>query len=141
MNWWVYALGAAVALAAADVMIKLAAGKISTNLGLLFYGLVPLIWSGIWLALDPSRGMAVPATRFGIFCAIGVAVTFTLVTLGLYAAFQAGAPISLVSPAVRLAGLLLASIVGVIFLKEPVTLRYVAGMVLACAGMYLIVTR
>ena len=141
MNWLVYALGAAVALAAADVMIKLGAGKVSTSLGILLYGVVPVIWALIWLAMDPHRGMKEPPQLVGVLCALGVGVTFTLVTIGLYGAFKAGAPISVVSPVVRLGGLALAAAVGLMLLKEPITTRLLLGLALATCGIYLIIKR
>jgi len=77
----------------------------------------------------------------GVPSAIGVGIAFSLVTVGLYATFGAGAPISLASPAIRLGGLLLASLIGLIVLREPFTWRYALGVLLACVGVYLIVTR
>ena len=59
----------------------------------------------------------------------------------LYGAFQAGAPLSLISPAVRLSGLIVASVFGVFLWNEPVTPRYVIGLCLAVTGVYLIVRR
>lgn len=38
MNWITFALFSAGALAAADICVKLAAGKLSNSLGLLIYG-------------------------------------------------------------------------------------------------------
>jgi drug/metabolite transporter (DMT)-like permease len=61
------------------------------------------------------------------------------VTIALYGAFKAGAPISVASPLIRLAGLLVASVVGVLFWKEGISLRYVIGMALSVAGIFLIV--
>jgi len=43
--------------------------------------------------------------------------------------------------AIRLGGLVLVSLAGLAFWREPLTWRYVAGMLLACGGIYLIITR
>ena len=72
---------------------------------------------------------------------MGMGFAFSAVTLGLYVTFSAGAPISLGSPVIRFGGILLTSIVGIILLREPLTLRYVIGVLLVCGGMYLIITR
>ena len=66
----------------------------------------------------------------GVWAALGVGASFSIVTIGLYATFGAGAPISVASPIIRLGGLLLAGLAGVILLREPLTLRYTIGMVL-----------
>ena len=141
LNWIIYALGTAVGLASADVLVKLASGKISNSIALLIYGtctfLVGLGWV-LWQRLHHAQQFAHPN---GILAAIGVGLAFSAVTGGLYITFGAGAPISLASPFIRLLGLLLASLVGILLLKEPFTWRYAVGMILAIVGVYLIITR
>jgi uncharacterized membrane protein len=139
VNWIIYAVGAAVALAVADVLVKLAAGKLPSSLGLLLYGCVPFATGLIWFLWDRSRNVSMAVQPQAIMFAVGVGVAFTLVTIALYGAFRAGAPISVASPLIRLAGLLIASVVGVVFWKEGISTRYVLGMVLSVAGLYLIV--
>ena len=72
---------------------------------------------------------------------LGVGVAFSAVTVGLYGAFRGGAPLSVTSPLVRLAGLIVASLCGVLIWNEPLTPRYVLGLCLAVVGVYFIVTR
>ena len=141
MTWIPYALGTAVALAAADFSIKIASGKLSNSLGLLFYGSCTFLAGMIWVLLDKTRGADLYAQPAGILAAAGVGVAFSAVTIGLYITFGAGAPISLASPIVRLGGLLIASIAGILLLHEPLTIRYIIGMALAFSGVALIITR
>jgi drug/metabolite transporter (DMT)-like permease len=136
-----YVAGAAVALAAADVFVKLAAGRLPDSLGMLLYGAVPFVTGLVWYAVDRGRGVAQPFDAHAVIFALAVGVTFTLVTFALYAAFRHGAPISLVSPSVRLGGLLLASVVGFVLWHEPITPRYAAGLLCSGLGVYLILTR
>lgn len=141
MNWIPYALGTAVALAAADFCIKLAAGKLSNSLGLLLYGGCTFLTGLCWVLIDRTRGVEIQAQIPGLIAATGVGIAFSAVTVGLYITFGAGAPISLASPLVRLGGLLIASIAGLFLLQEPLTVRYIIGMVLAIGGVSLIITR
>ena len=141
MGWIAYATGTAVALAAADFFIKLAAGRLSNSLALLLYGSCTFITGLAWVLLDKIRGVDIQAQASGVLAAIGVGVAFSCVTVGLYMSFWAGAPITLVSPFVRLGGLLVACLAGFVLLHEPLTGRYVIGMVLAVSGGYLIITR
>ena len=141
MGWILYAAGTAVALAAADFFIKLAAGKVSNSLGLLLYGSCTFLSGMSWFLMDRIRGVNLHAETPGILAAVCVGIAFSAVTIGLYMTFAAGAPISLGSPLVRLGGLFIASLAGVILLHEPLTLRYVTGMALATIGVYLIITR
>ena len=141
MRWILYATIAAAALAAADVFVKLAAGKLPNSLGTLIYGAVAFGVGLTWFLADRARGGLERASAAGIVYALGVGVAFSAVAIALYGAFRAGAPLSVASPLVRLSGLIVASLCGVLIWNEPVTPRYVIGLSLAVAGVYLIVTR
>jgi len=141
MGWIPYAAGSAVALAAADFFIKLAAGKLSNSLALLIYGSCTFLAGVTWVLIDKARGFNIQAQTEGVLYAGGVGISFSLVTVGLYLTFGADAPISLASPFIRLGGLMIASLAGLFLLHEPLTLRYTTGMVLAVGGVYLIITR
>ena len=141
MGWIGYAIGTAVALSAADFFIKVAAGKLSNSLALLLYGSCTFSLGLGWVLLDKLQGVSIHAQTLGVLAATGVGVAFSLVTVGLYMTFGAGAPITLASPLVRLGGLIIASLAGFLLLHEPMTWRYVVGMVLALSGLYLIITR
>ena len=141
MGWLLYASLTAIALATADFCVKLASGKLSNSLAMLFYGCCTFLTGLIWVLWQWGRGTLQYAHPVGILAAIGVGVAFSGVTLGLYATFGAGIPVSIGSPTIRLGGILLASLAGLILLREPLTLRYVIGMLLVCSGLYLIVIR
>jgi drug/metabolite transporter (DMT)-like permease len=141
MSWIAYATVAAAALGAADVFVKLAAGKLPNSVGTLIYGAVALGVGLTWFLIDRTRGGIAPSSTAGVVYALCVGATFSAVAVALYAAFRAGAPLSVTSPLVRLSGLIAASLCGVLIWNEPVTPRYVLGMCLAVAGVYLIVTR
>ncbi len=141
MIWIPYALITALALAAADFFVKLAAGKLSNSLALLIYGSCAFLTGLGWVVWQKFNGATQFAQANGVWAALGVGVSFSIVTIGLYATFAAGAPISVASPVIRLGGLLLAGLAGVILLREPLTLRYTIGVALVLGGMYLVITR
>jgi drug/metabolite transporter (DMT)-like permease len=141
MNWFFFASISAVALASADLCVKLAAGKLSNSLALLLYGSCTFLTGLGWVFADKLRGVDFFVQPLGFAAAVGVGVAFSAVTIGLYFTFGAGAPVSLASPLVRIGGLLIASMVGLLLFREGFTLRYLLGMVLAIGGVYLIVTR
>lgn len=136
-----YAVVAAVALAAADLLIKAAAGRIPDSLGMLLYALTPFITGVAWVWMQRELISVSRLTLSGIACGLGVGVMFAVVTFAMYAAFRLGAPVSLASPAIRLGGLLVASIAGLVFWQEPFTVRYGAGLMMVLSGMYLMLTR
>ena len=55
MSWILYATVAAAALAAADVFVKLAAGKLPNSLGTLIYGAVAFGVGLTWFLADRAR--------------------------------------------------------------------------------------
>lgn len=140
-TWVLYASIAAASLVVADVCLKLAAGRITSSLGVLLYGTCTFLTGLLWVLWDYSHGIAVRAELSGILYAIGVGVAFSAVTVSLYATFTAGAPVSVASPFIRLSGVVVISLIGLAVLKEALSVRYVIGMVLAVVGLYLIVTR
>lgn len=141
MTWTLYAFIATMALAGADICVKLASGKVSNSIGLLIYGSCTFLAGLGWVAWQRLTGLTLTARPEGVVAAVGVGICFATVVASLYLAFSAGAPISVASPVIRLGGLLLAGFVGLTLFREPITLRYVAGLVLSCAGIYLIITR
>jgi transporter family protein len=141
MGWIKYALVTACALAAADLCVKVAAGRLSNSLAVLIYGSCTFSTGLAWVLWQWARGIPQHAQLSGVFASMGVGFAFSGVTLGLYVTFSAGAPISLGSPVIRFGGILLTSIAGLLLFREPLTLRYVIGMLLVCSGMYLIITR
>ncbi len=141
MNWLPYAFATAVALGLADVFVKIASGKLPNSLAMLLFGSCTFLVGFGWTFLQWRQGVDLSAQPAGIFAGIGVGLAFSMVTLGLYITFGAGAPISLGSPVIRLTGLLLASLFGLAVWREPVSWRYLFGMGLAIAGIYLIITK
>ena len=141
MGWVHYALLTALALAVADLLVKLAAGRLSNSVAMLLYGCCTFLTGVVWVVWQWARGEPQYAQTPGVLAALGVGFAFSGVTVGLYATFGAGAPVSVGSPVIRLGGIVLASLAGLTLLQETLTVRYVIGMLLACGGLYLIVTR
>ena len=141
LKWLPFAIGTMVALASADFFVKLAAGKLSNSVALLLYGSCTFLFGLSWVVWQRIQGVPQFAQTGGILASLGVGIAFSLVTLGLYATFGTGVSISVASPAIRLGGLLLASLAGLALLQEPWTWRYVIGVLLASSGLYLIITR
>jgi drug/metabolite transporter (DMT)-like permease len=140
VNWIVYAMCTALALAVADFLVKLTVNHLSNTIAMLLYGSCTFLFGLAWVLWQHIHHVPQYVRPLGILTGIGAGVAFSLATLGLYSTFGAGAPISLASPTVRLGGLILASLAGLLLLREPLTRRYVLGMLLAVSGVILIVT-
>ena len=141
MHWIQYALLTSLALASADFFVKLASGKLSNSLAVIIYGWCTFVAGLTWGVWEKVQGIPQFFQISGGLAAIGVGISFSGVTLGLYTTFGADAPVSVAVPAIRLGGVLLVSLAGIIVLREPISLDYVIGVTLVCLGMYLIVKR
>ena len=82
-----YATAAAAALAAADVLVNMAAGKVPNSFDTVIYGAVAFGVGLGWFLIDRARGGLQPASPAGIACAMGVGVAFSIVAVALYGAF------------------------------------------------------
>lgn len=140
MRWIPYAAVCAVFLACADFFVKLASSRISSSLGAMVYGLTTLAAGLAWVLYERATGQPQYSTPAGWGYAFLVGLAFSVVTILLYVTFSRVA-VSLGSPVIRLTAIVLASLLGIVLLREPLTWRYVLGVVLAVAGVALIVAR
>lgn len=140
LRWVAFGAGAAISLALADFSVKLAANRIGSGLGAVIYGVCTLTIGLIWLFLGRANGQPQFATREGLIAATGVGVAFSFVTIFLYLTFATGVDISRAVPAIRITGILLASLLGIVLLREGLSARYIVGLGLSLAGLYLLVT-
>jgi drug/metabolite transporter (DMT)-like permease len=85
-------------------------------------------------------GQTLLITKPGLWYSLAVGVAFTGVTLLLYVTF-ARVSVSVGSPTIRVIGIVLASLLGILILHEPFTWRYFLGIILTVAGIALIVLR
>jgi uncharacterized membrane protein len=139
-RWIPYALACAFFLATADFFVKLASGKISASMGMFIYGATTFLFGFAWVSYLKITGQPLLVTRTGLLYSFAVGIAFSLVTLLLYLTL-ARVSVSLGSPTIRLLGIVIASLLGVLILHEPVTWRYVLGLILTITGVALIVLR
>ncbi len=140
MRWLPYALICSIFLALADFFVKLASNKISASLGMFIYGATTFLISLAWIAYVKLTGQTLLITKAGLWYSLAVGVSFTGVTLLLYVTF-ARVSVSVGSPTIRVIGIVLASLLGILILREPFTWRYLLGVILTIAGIALIILR
>jgi len=127
-------------LAMADFSVKEASGKISPSLGTLIYALTASGVALAWVFWSRSREPLF-MTRWGLAWSIATGVAFSTLVLLLFTVFTSGVNLSIGIPVIRLGGIMLAAILGILVFREPVNLRYVIGFALAVIGILLIVTQ
>jgi uncharacterized membrane protein len=140
MRWLPYALICSIFLASADFFIKLASNKISSSMGMFIYGATTFTVGLIWVGYLKITGQSLLITRTGLVYSIAVGLAFSFVTILLYITF-AHISVSLGSPTIRVMGIVIASVLGILLLREPFTWRYALGVILTIAGVTLIVVR
>lgn len=140
IRWLPYALACSAFLAAADFFVKLATSKISASLGMFIYGATTFIISLFWIGYVKFTGQTLLITKPGLFYSLAVGIAFSGVTLLLYLTF-ARISVSVGSPTIRVIGIVIASLLGILILHEPITWRYLLGVILTMAGITLIILR
>ena len=140
MRWIPYALACSIFLASADFFVKLASNKISSSMGMLVYGATTFTVGLIWVGFLRITKQPLLITQPGLLYSLAVGIAFSCVTILLYLTF-ARINVSLGSPTIRITGILLASMLGILLLHEPFTWRYLIGLILTIAGVALIVFR
>ena len=140
MRWLPYALVCSAFLASADFFVKLASNKISASMGMLVYGATTFTFALIWVGYQILTKQALFATQPGLLYSLAVGLAFSAVTTLLYLTF-ARVDVSIGSPTIRLTGILLASLLGILLLHEPFTWRYLIGLILTVSGVALVVFR
>ncbi len=139
-RWLPFALICSLFLATADFFVKLASNKISASMGMFIYGATTFAFGLIWVGYLKITDQPLQITQAGLLYSFAVGVAFSLVTMLLYVTF-AHVSVSLGSPTIRILGILFASLLGVIVLHEPITWRYLLGVILTISGVALIVFR
>jgi uncharacterized membrane protein len=140
MRWFPYALLCSIFLASADFFVKLASNRIASSMGMLVYGATTFTVGLTWVGYLKLTKQPLLITQQGLLYSLAVGIAFSVVTLLLYLTF-ARVSVSIGSPTIRLTGILLASMFGILLLHEPFTWRYLIGLILTIAGVALVVFR
>jgi len=122
IRWSPYALLCSIFLASADFFVKLASNKISSSMGMLIYGATTFTIGLTWVGYMKVTKQPLLITQQGVLYALAVGIAFSAVTLLLYVTF-ARVNVSVGSPTIRVTGILLTSLLGILLLHEPFTWR------------------
>lgn len=107
---------------------------------MLVYGATTFTVGSLWVGYLRLTKQPLLITQPGLLYSIAVGVAFSAVTILLYLTF-ARVSVSVGSPTIRVMGILIASLFGILLLHEPFTWRYLIGLILTIAGVALIVLR
>ncbi len=134
MSWLIYALGAIFSAAFSDLFRKLGSNlkdPIFSNLIFQFGGFTMAI------VLFLLLGRKFDANPKGIAYALVGGFLISIFTTFTFKALSMG-NVSTVIPVIRVGGVILVAILGVILFKDKLTWNLILGILLACTGIYLI---
>lgn len=134
MVWFIYALTAIVLVGFSDIFRKLGSGlkdPIFAN----FIFQTGTYLTAVILFLATRKVDYNPKSMMYAF--IG-GILISLFTLFSFKALSTGPGISVVMPVLRVGGVALVAVLGVMVLKEKFTLQMLAGLVFAVLGIYLL---
>lgn len=138
MNWFFYAVGAAVLYGLHQVFTKLASRSIGDGLGGFVVEVTAAITIGIYLLYLRFGGKwDQVADSTGIFYSVLTGLCVGVGTLFFFLLFQKGGQLSAV-PMVLAGGAALMAIIGIFVFKEPLTVKHTLGIGFSIAGLYLL---
>lgn len=141
MNWFIFAVISAIFYSLFDFLIKLSSDKINIWLNAFLANFVScLIALGVLLYLYFHGEKVFVTKQGGYLYTILAGIAITGAAIFFLKMFAVGTNLSLGVPIVRIGMVILGSLLGVILLKEGITLKYMLGFFLSIAGLYLIVT-
>jgi transporter family protein len=138
MNWFWYAIGAAILYGLHQIFTRMAADKIGDGLGgfvveataaatILAY-LATLYFSGHWNQ---------PVTNLGIAYSVLTGICVGVGTVFFFILFQRGGPLSAV-PMILAGGAALMALAGIFLFREPASFPRILGIVLSILGLFLL---
>ncbi len=141
MTWLHFALLTALFYGIFDIFVKQASDKLHGGTAAFIANVVAAVVALIYIFYAQSRGEPVWDIKPGGWTYILLAgVAVGLVSITFIKVFSAGANLSIGIPVVRVGAVIIASLFGVLFLKEGISTQYLLGAVLSMIGLYLLVS-
>lgn len=142
MGWLGFAFLTIIFYAIFDFFLKLSSERIHGGLGGFLINFTAAIVLLVFIAIAKIKGEQIPLPRSGgVLYSLLAGLAIGMATIFFMKMFAVGVNLSIGIPLVRIGIVLLASLIGVFILKEDITLKYVAGFILALVGLYLLIAR
>ncbi|WP_201985434.1 EamA family transporter [Hymenobacter rubidus] len=138
MNWLPLALLTALCLALYNFFIKLAANHVPPALGAVVLQLVAAGIGAVWLLTLRAQGQALPVSGKGVGLAALAGLGVGLAEILTFIVFQRGVSASVGTPVIVGGSVLLTAVLGLVVLREQLTLAQAGGLVLIVLGIGLV---
>ncbi|GAB3832993.1 EamA family transporter [Hymenobacter jeollabukensis] len=138
MPWLVLALLTALALASYNFFIKLAADHLPAAVGAVVLQLVAAALGAAWLLRLKLQGQPLPVTSKGLWLAALAGLSVGLGEILTFVVFSRGVPSSVGTPVIVGGSVLLTAVLGLVVLREALTLPQALGLLLIVGGIALL---
>lgn len=140
-NWIYMALLTACFYALYNVFIKMASGHINEVAGAVILQFVAFGLGCGWLIYQKIAGTGVTVTSKGIMLAVIAGVFVGLAEIFSFIVFAKGVSASAGVPVIIGGSVLIAAVIGYLFLKEAISLPQLLGLILIVGGIWLLSMR
>lgn len=142
MTWIFFALLTIIFYAGFDFFLKLSSGRISEGWGGFVINFASAIVLLLYIFILRNKENTIFSTKpYGLLFSIIAGLFIGLATITFIRMYASGVNLSIGSPIVRIGTVLVASLLGMILLKEPFSIRYLVGFMLALTGLYLLISK
>ncbi|GAB2967021.1 hypothetical protein GCM10027048_42110 [Hymenobacter coalescens] len=138
MPWLVLALLTALALAFYNFFIKLAADHVPAAVGAVVLQLVAAALGAVWLLKLRLQGQPLLLTGKGLGLAALAGLGVGLAEILTFVVFSRGVPSSVGTPVIVGGSVLLTAVLGLVVLREALTVPQVLGLLLIVGGIALL---
>lgn len=137
MSWIIYSLIAILIVGSSDIFRKLASGLKDPFFTNLIFQFASFSTAFILFMVFSRRSENNPRD---IFYAVLGGMTISLFSLFSFKALSTGPDVSTVIPVLRIGGIAFLVILGVLILKDQLTIQKIAGLLFSLIGIYLLYT-
>ena len=138
INWLPLALLTALCLALYNFFIKLAANHLPPAVGAVILQLVAAALGAGWLLKLKLQGQPLPVSSKGIGLAVLAGLGVGLAEILTFVVFQRGVNSSVGTPVIVGGSVLLTAVLGLVWLREGLTLPQAGGLFLVVVGIVLL---
>ena len=138
MNWLPLALLTALCLALYNFFIKLASNHVSAAAGAVVLQLVAATLGSAWLLKLKLEGQPIPVTPKGLGLAALAGLGVGLAEILTFIVFQRGVNSSVGTPVIVGGSVLFTAVLGLVVLREALTVPQAGGLLLIVAGIALL---
>jgi transporter family protein len=138
MLWLPLALVTATCFGLYNTFIKLGSARIDQVLGAVVLQVVSALVGGAFALVLYLGGRAMPVTRAGLGYAALAGLAVAVAEILMFVVLARGAPSSLATPIIMGGSVVIAALVGMVFLRESLGVAQIAGIILVTGGIVLL---